>query len=109
MNVYEMARRKIAQRAPIAVFQTAPKRTRHDRSDTREYRQNINRDWYRKNTKKARARAHEIQYAFKERWGFFPSCWYYWTKKLKSKEITPGQLPKKFIPIYKEYRKAGRI
>lgn len=115
-SVYEMARQKIAARAPIAVFQVErpkkkykDKRRRHDLNETKEYRQTRNRRWYENNTMRQRESTRKSQYAFLERWGFFPSCWYYWTAKLKKGEITPGQLPKKFITIYTVYRKDGRL
>lgn len=108
-SVYEMARQKIAARAPIAVFQVEVKRKRHDLGETKEQRKTINDRWYAKNRFDKVEYMKKYQLDFKQKWGFYPAAWFYWKKKIKRKQITPGQLPKKYIQIFKDDKVNGRI
>lgn len=109
---YELVRLRIAAHAPIAALQvvTANRRKRRrSSSDSPQRQRERNRKWYGINRQKAISKVTKAHEAFKAKWGFWPSTWYYWKKKLDKGLITAGQLPKKFVPLFIELKRKGKI
>ena len=107
-SIYELARQRIAQRCPIAALhvETAKRRNRKKcPSDSPERVKERNDRYYSLNRPKALLHAKAMQEEFRAKWGFYPSSWYYWKAKIVRGEITAGQLPKKYIGVFKEWKR----
>ena len=111
-SVYELARQRISQRCPIAALQVVTAKRRNRKkcpSDSPERMKERNDRCYSLNRQKALLNAKARQEEFRAKWGFYPSAWYYWKKKLYKGLITAGQLPKKFVPLFIELKRKGKI
>lgn len=106
MSIYELARQRILAHASIAAMQVEPKRNHGAESDTKERKHERYLKFYGKpeNRKRMNDKACAEQKAYKAYYGFYPSAFLYWRKKIMTKQITPGQIPDKFKVAWSDYK-----
>jgi hypothetical protein len=95
MDIYEMARRRIAEGSVATTL-----------ADASRARVNYKR-FYEKHREQQVCRVAVNNKAFFERWGVSQSAWAKWLKRYRAGEFKA--VPAKYVPLVEHYRKEGRL